>query len=71
MRYALITLFIMGFGIGCSGTKKEAKRAQMGEPCTRGTGLGPSTSGNCEPGLVCSPVKKVCVDGAGLRDELR
>ncbi len=71
MRFLLITFIITGIGWGCSGTKTEAVRAQLGEACTRGQGLGPSTSGNCEPGLVCSPVKKICVNDQGLRDELR
>ena len=57
--------------LGCSGTKKEQPLVQKGEACQAGTGLGPSSKGNCAEGLLCSPIKKVCVDEAGLRNELR
>ena len=59
------------FVLGCSGTKKEQPLVQKGEACQAGTGLGPSSKGNCAEGLLCSPIKKVCVDEAGLRNELR
>ena len=71
MRILITAMFLAGFALGCSGTKTEIPRAKAGEACKRGQGLGPTTSGNCEPHLICSPVKKVCVDDKGLRDELR
>ena len=72
MRSLMTTLLVFAFCIACSGSKKEAPPApQKGEACTKGSGIGPSTKGNCADGLICSPIKKVCVDEAGLRNELR
>ena len=71
MRILLALVLACCFTLGCSGNKKEAPVAQKGEACKAGTGLGPSSKGNCAANLVCSPIKKVCVDESGLRNELR